>query len=113
MTVLTVNRRKNMPACFLHHTISIKRLNAVLEFTLTSSLSSKRNMKKRSFLRNSSIVQASRPLQAFFYKFFKHFQNQRGTKSATMHVKTVGGVRPIFKIYQKTNDTQSQHSITL
>ena len=73
----------------------MKRLYDASEFTLTS----KRNMKKFSFLPKSSPVQACRALQAKFYKTFEHFQNQRGTNSATMHVKIVGGVSPIFKIY--------------
>ena len=42
----------------------MKRLNDALEFTLTSSLTSKRNMKKFSFLPKSSPVHACRPLQA-------------------------------------------------
>ena len=56
-------------------------------------------MKKVLFLQKSSPVY--RPFQAKFYKTFKHSQNQRGTNSATMHVKIVGGVSPIFKIYRK------------
>ena len=75
-----------------------KRLNDALEFTLTSSSTSKRNMKKFSFLPKSSPAQACRPSQAQFYKTFRHFQNQRGTNSKTMHVEIVGGVRQIFKI---------------
>ena len=90
----------------------MKRLNDTLEFTLTSSLTSKRNMKKFSFLPKSSPVQVCRPLQANFYKTFKHFQNQRGTNSATRHVKKVGGVSPIFKIYRKNrNLTSTQHNL--
>ena len=88
----------------------VKRLNGALEFTLTSSLTSKRNMKKFSFLPNSSPVQAYRPLQAKFYKTFKHFQNQRGSNSATMHVKNSGWSMSNFQDYRKS-EIQRRHSI--
>ena len=111
MTASTINRRKIIPACFRYVTqYQMKRLNDALEVTLTSSLTDKRTMKKFSFLPNSSPVQAFRPLQAKFYKTFKHFQNQRGTNSASMHGKIVGGVCPIFKIYGQ-NEIQRRHNI--
>ena len=111
MIVSTVNRRKNMPVCFYVTQCKMKRFDNALRFTLTSSLTSKQNMKKFSFLPKSSPVQACRPLQAKFYKTFKHFQNQRGTNSATMHVKKVDGVCQIFKICRK-NEIQGRHSIS-
>ena len=89
----------------------MKRLNDALEFTLTSSLISKRNMKNVSFLQKSSPVQACRPLQAKFYKTFKHFQNQRGSNSATMHVKNSGWSITNFQDYRKKNEIQRRHSI--
>ena len=55
----------------------MKHLNAAFVFTITSSLKFKRNMKKLSFLRKSSPIQAYRPPEANFYKAVKHFQNQR------------------------------------
>ena len=93
----------------------MKRLNDGLEFTLTPSLTPKRNMKNFSFLQKSSLAQAYRSLHAKLKKnkkTFKHFGNQRRTDSATMHVKKVGGVCPIFKIYQKnkTNPTSIQQN---
>ena len=90
MIVSTVNRHKNMPVCFYVTQYQMKRLNNALSFSLTSSLTSKRNMKKFSFLPKSSPVQACRPFQAKFYKTFKHIQNQRGRNSTTMHVKNSG-----------------------
>ena len=101
MTVPAVNRRKNMPACFLRHTISNENLYDALEFTLISSLTTKRNMKRFSLLPKSSSVQAFRPLQAKFYKTFKHFQNQRGTNSATIHVKNSGWSKSNFQDLRK------------
>ena len=89
----------------------MERLNDALEFTLTSYLTHKRNMKKFSFLSKSSPVQACRPLQAKFYKTFKHFQNQRGTNSATMHVKNSGWSMSNFQDLPK-NEIQRRHSIT-
>ena len=90
----------------------LKRLNDALKFTLTSSLTPKRNMKKFSFLPKSSPVHLCRPLQSKFYKTFKHFQNQRGTNSATIHVKLVGGVCPSFQdIPKKRNPTSSQYNL--
>ena len=68
----------------------MKRLVDALNLTLTSSLISKRNMKKFSFLPKLSPVQECRPLQAKFYKTSKNFQNPRGMNSATMHVKNSG-----------------------
>ena len=109
MTVSTVNRRKNMPVCFYVTQCKMKRLNNALSFTLTSSLTSKRNMRQFSFLPKYSPVQACRPLQANFYKTFKHFRNQRGTNSATMHMKKVGGVCQIFKICRKKRNPRSTH----
>ena len=112
MTVLTVNRRKNM---LLRHTISNGtlecRFGVYVNVTL-KTLTSKRNMKKLSVLRRSSHVQACRPIQAKLYKNFKHFQNQRGTNSATMHVKRVGGVLPFRRFTEKKNEIQRLHSIS-
>ena len=100
-----------MPVCFYVTQCKTKRLHKAFSFTLTSSLTSKRNMKKFSFLPKSSPVRACRPLQAKFYKTFKQFQNQRGTNSATMHEKKVGGVCQIFKICRK-NEIQCRLSIS-
>ena len=112
MTVSTVNRRKNMPECFYVTQYQLKRLNDAIEFTLTSSLTSKRNMKKFSFLSKSSPVQPCRPLQAKFYKIFKQFQNQRGTNSATMLVKNSGwGMSNFQDLPKKRNPTLSQHNL--
>ena len=88
----------------------LKRLNDALEFTLTSSLTPKRNMKKFSFLPKSSSVQPCRSLQAKFYKTFKHFQNKlRGTNSATMHVKNSGwGMSNFQDLPIKRNSASSQ-----
>ena len=80
-------------------------LNAALKFTLTSSLKSKRNMKQLSFLRKSLPVQAYRPLQETFYKTFKNFQNQRGSNSATMHLKNSGWSASTFQ-YLPKNELQ-------
>ena len=103
MIVSTVNQHKTMPVCFYVTQYQMKRLNNALSFTLTSSFTSKRNMNKFSFLPKSSPVQACRPLQAKFYKNFKHFQNQRGTNSATMHVKNSGwGMSNIQDLPKKT-----------
>ena len=112
MTVLTVNRRKNMLSCFLRHTISKETLECRFRVRVNVILNIQtEHEKKLPFFRKSSPVQASRPLQAKFYKIFKHFQNQRGANLTTMHVKTVGGVRPIVKINRakKTNPTSTQH----
>ena len=70
-------------------------------------------MKKFSFLSKSSPVQPCRPLQAKFYKTFRHFQNQRGTNSATMHVKNSGWGMSNFQDLpkKKRNPTSSQHNI--
>ena len=89
----------------------MKRLNDALEFTLTSSLTSKRNTQKFSFLPKSSPVQACRPLQTKFYKTFKHVQTQRGTNPTTMHVKNSGwGMSNIQDLPEKKrNPTSSQH----
>ena len=114
MTVSTVNRRKNMRACacFYVTQYQLKRLNDALEFTLTSSLTHKRNMKKFSFLPKSSPVQPCRPLQAKFYETFKHFHNERGTNSATMHVKNSGwGMSNFQDLLQKRNSTSAQHNL--
>ena len=90
----------------------MKCLNAVLEFTLTSSFTSKRNMKKSTFLPNSSPVQPYRPLQAKFYKTFKPFQNKRGTNSTTMHVENSGWRKSNFQdLLKKQNTTSTQHNI--
>ena len=115
MTASTVNRRKIIPACFRYVTqYQMKRLNDALEVTLTSSLTDKRTMKKFSFLPNSSPVQAFRPLQAKFYKTFKHFQNQRGTNSATMHVKNSGWSMSNFQdLRTKRNPTSTQHNFLI
>ena len=108
----TVNRRKNMPARFYVTQYELKRLNDALEFTLTSSLTSKRNVKKFSFLPKSSPVKPCRPLQAKFHKTFKHFQNQRGTNSATMHVKNSGwGMSNFQDLPRKRDPTSSQHNM--
>ena len=91
----------------------MKRLNNTLSFTLTSSLTSKRNMKKFSFLPKSSPVQACRPLQAKFYKSFKHFQNQRGTNSATMHVQRSGwGMSNFQDLPKKRNQRSTQYKFS-
>ena len=83
------------------------RLNDALEFTLTSSLTSKWNMKKFSFLLKSRPVQACRPRQAKFYKTDEHFQNQRGTNSATMHVKNSGWGMSNFQDLPKNRNPKS------
>ena len=89
----------------------MKRSNDALEFTLTSFLTSKRNMKKFSFLPNSSPVQACRPLEAKFYKSFKYFQYQSGTNSAKMHVKNSGcGMSNFQDLPKKRNPTSTQHN---
>ena len=91
----------------------MKRLNNALSFTLLSSLTSKRNMKKFSFLPKSSPVQACRPLQAKFYNSFKHFQNQRRTNSATMHVKNSGlGMSNFQELPKKRNPRSTQHKFS-
>ena len=70
-------------------------------------------MKKFSFLPNSSPVQACRPLKAKFYKTFKHFQNQRGTNSATMHVKNRGwGMSNFQDLPKKRNPRSTQHKFS-
>ena len=114
MIVSTVNRHKNMPVCFYVTQYQMKRLNnAKVSFTLTSSLTPKRNMKKFSFLPKSSPVQACRPLQAKFYKTFKHFQNQRGTNSATMHLKNSGrGMLNFQDLPKKQNPRSTQHKFS-
>ena len=90
----------------------LKRLNDALEFTLTSSLTPKRNMNKGSFLPRSSPVQPCRPLQAKFYKTFKHFQNPGGTNSATMHVKSSGwGMSNFQDLPKKRHPTSSQYNL--
>ena len=69
-------------------------------------------MKKFSFLPKTSPVHTCRPLQAKFYKTFKHFQNQRGTNSATMHVKNSGwGMSNFQDLPKKRNSTSSQHNL--
>ena len=89
----------------------MKRLNNVLEFTLTSSLTSKRNMKNFSSLQKSSPAQACRHLHAKFYKTFRHFRNQRRTNSATMHVKNSGWSMSNFQdLPKKRNPTSIQHN---
>ena len=87
-----------------------KLLNDAVQFTLISSLTSKRNMKKFSFLSKLSPVQACRLLQAKFYKTFKHFQNQRVTNSTKMHVKNSGWSMSNFQeLPRKRNPTSTQH----
>ena len=109
----TVNRPKNMPVCFFVTQYQMKRLNNALTFTLTSSLTSKRNMKKFPFRPKSSPVPACRPLQAKFYKTFKHFQNQRGTNSATMHVKNSGwGMSNFQDLTKKRNPWSTQNKFS-
>ena len=89
----------------------MKRLNDGLEFTLTSSLTPKRNMKNLSFLQKSPPVQACRPLYAKFYKTFKHFENQRRTDLATMHGKNSGSRTPnIQDLPKKRNPTSIQQN---
>ena len=114
MVVSTVNRHKNMPVCFYVTQYQMKRLNkAKVSFALTSSLTSKRNMKKFSFLPKSSPVQACRPLQAKLYKTFKHFQNQRGTNSATMHLKNSGwGMLNFQDLPKKRNPRSTQNKFS-
>ena len=88
----------------------MKWLNAVFEFPLTS----KRNMKKLLFPRKSLPVKACRFLQANFYKTFKIFQDQRGTNSATMHVKNSGWSASTFQDLPKKpkrNATSTQHNV--
>ena len=98
-----------MPACFYVRWYQIKCLNESLDCTLTSSLTSKRNMKK--FYPKSSPVQACRPLQAKFYqKKFKHRQSQSGTNSATMHMNYSGWSKSNFQDLPKNrNPTSTQH----
>ena len=70
-------------------------------------------MKKFSFLPKSSPVQPHRPLQAKFYKTFKHIQNQRGTNSAKMYVKkSVWNMSNFQDLPKKPsrNPTSTQHS---
>ena len=89
----------------------MKRLNDALGFTLTSSLTFKRNMKKFSFLPKSSPVQACRHLQAKFYKTSKNFQNPRVTNSATMHMKNSGWSMSNFQdLLNKRNPRSAQHN---
>ena len=98
LTVLTDTRRKQMPACILRYTISMKRLNAALEFTITSSLTSKRNMRTILFLRKSLPFQGCRTFtklsSTFRIKEVRIRQQYNGKK-------TVGGVRQYFNINQK------------
>ena len=100
MTVVIGNQRKIMPVCFLRHTISNEMLECRFRVHVNAILNIQTEHVKN--LRKSLPVQAYGPLQAKFYNIFMNFQNPRGTNSATMHVKTVGGVHPLFKIYQKT-----------
>ena len=76
-----------MAVCFLRHTISNKTLERCFRVHVNVIFNIQTEHEK--VFVSSSPVQACRPLQAKFDKTFKHFQNQRGTNSATMHVKIV------------------------
>ena len=66
---------------------------------------------RRKNVSKSSPVQACRPLQAKFYKIFKHFQNQRGTNSAKMHVKNSGWSMSNFQDLFKTAITLAPQTV--
>ena len=108
MTVVTGDRRKNMPICFLRHTIS----NEMLECRFRVSLTSKRNINKLSFLRSRYLfMHVGLFKQSKIYTTFKNFQNQRGTNSATMHVKNCGWSESIFQdLRTNGNPTSKKHN---
>ena len=90
-------RRKNIPICFLRHTVSNEMLECRFRFHVNVILNIQMEHEKTLFLRKSLPVQACRPLQAKFYKTFKNFQIQRGTNLATMHVKMSGWSASTFQ----------------
>ena len=78
------------------------------------SLTSLIQMEHEKVFVSSSPVQACRPLQAKFYKTFKHSQNQRGTNSATINAYNSGWSMSKFQdLPKKRNPTSTQHNFLL
>ena len=69
---------KNMPTWNHVNKDEVKRSRTAFVFTLTSFITSMRNMIKILFLQHSSLVQAYRRLQAKSKKSFKHFASPKG-----------------------------------
>ena len=107
MTVLTGNRRKNMPVCFLRHTILYEMLECRVHVKVILMIPTE---KEKAFVSSKVVtvpVQACRLLQAKFYNTFKNFQNQTGTNSATIHVKNSGWSASTFQDLPKKKKTKS------
>ena len=78
MTIYTDECIKNMPTSNHVNKDEVKRPRTTFVFTLTSLITSKRNIMKILFLKQSSLVQAYRRLQAKNNKSFKHFASPKG-----------------------------------
>ena len=114
MIVSTVNRHKNMPVCFYVAQCKMKRLNNTLSFTLTSSLTSKQNMKKFSFLPKSSPVQACR--QTTSSKIFQNFQALSESKRYEFRInafeKSGWGMLNFQDLPKKRNPRSTHHKFS-
>ena len=78
MTIYTDECIKNMPTWNHVNKDEVKLWRTAFVFTLTSFITSKRNMMKVLFLQQSSLVEAYRRFQAKSKKSFKHFASPKG-----------------------------------
>ena len=89
----------------------MKRLNAALEFTLTSSFASKRNTKNPLFHRKLSPVQAWRPFQAKVYQISSTSELKRYEFGNSASEKQSMGYARCLSLTEKKNRTPTQHNI--
>ena len=109
MTVLTVNIRMNLRMCFLRHKISNKTCECRFRVHVNDILNIQTEFDK--VFVSSKVVKFKNVnlFKQIFTKLSSTFR-LRGTNSAAMHVKPVGGMHPIIMIYRK-NKIQRRHSI--
>ena len=109
MTVLAVNRRKNVPECFSRRIISNETFECRLRVQVNVILNVQMEHEKK-----NCFFESRHPLKHvdLFKQNCTKIQalNERGTNSAKRYVSGWGGVCPIFKIY--LNEIQRRHNIT-